>query len=160
MGGTKRLASRVSASVWGAVKKPVVVSAAASGAVRENFGTADGMRAGEVLSPLTFVYKSEKDESPMIRKMAAAETREKLFQLAQASMPPKTDEPAVDAQGNLYYGADLGTIRVRKPGGEWGAIHTGSLRGVSAVELHGTTLVAGYVGGGIRVGKIDGSGWA
>jgi hypothetical protein len=120
---------------------------------------ANGLRKGEVMDALAIVYKSEKDDSPMIRKMAAAETRAQLLQLAQASMPPRTDAPAVDAQARLYYGADLGIIRVRTPAGQWSAIDTGSLHSVTAVAVRGTTLVAGYPNGKIRVGNIDGSGW-
>lgn len=120
---------------------------------------ADGMRKGEVLEALVSVYKSEKDDSPMIRKMVAADTRDKLLQLSKASMPPRTDAPAADAQGRLFYGADLGMIRVRTPAGEWSAIDTGTLQSVTALALHGTTLVAGYGNGRVRVGKIDGGDW-
>lgn len=120
---------------------------------------ANGMRKGEVLEALISIYQSEKNDSPMIRKLAAAPTREQLLQVGQSSMPPRTDAPAADAQARLYYGADLGMLRVRTPAGQWSAIDTGTLFSVTAVAVHGNTLVAGYANGTIRVGTIDGGGW-
>jgi hypothetical protein len=74
-------------------------------------------------------------------------------------MAPRGDEAGVDRDGNLYYGADLGQIRVRRPDGTWNSLDTGSLTEITAVEAAGARLVAGDLRGVLRVSDDGGSSW-
>ncbi len=104
-------------------------------------------------------YHRNKDRPPLIKEVRAAESVAQLLKLAKSAVRPLTEEPATDAQSNLYYGAELGQVRMRKPSGEWSALDTGSLRTVTAVEVLGTTLVAGLDSGAIRISKDAGATW-
>lgn len=105
-------------------------------------------------------YERNKARPALIKQVRSAESIAQLLQFSKSAMLPRTEEPAIDGQGNLYYGAELGQIRMRKPGGEWSTLDTGSLRTVTAVEAHETTLVAGFDNGKIRISKDGGLTWS
>jgi hypothetical protein len=104
-------------------------------------------------------YHRNKNRPALVKQVRAAESTGELLRLAKSAVPPQADNAATDAQSNLYYGAELGQVRVRKPNGEWGTLDTGSLRTVTAVAAHDATLVAGFENGAIRVSKDAGTSW-
>ncbi len=74
--------------------------------------------------------------------------------------PPLYDEPAIDAASNLYFGADLGQIRVRHADGTWGSIGIDTLHAISAVECSGSTMFAGSDDGVLRRSDDGGTTWS
>jgi hypothetical protein len=103
-------------------------------------------------------YDRKVNRPPLSQQLKGLKTTEEFFSRATAAMPPLTDEPGVDAEGRLYYGAELGQIRVRARNGEWSHLDTGTLEAVSAVEISGRTIVAGTAAGELRVSD-DGKTW-
>jgi hypothetical protein len=103
-------------------------------------------------------YDRKVNRPPLSQQLKGLKTTDEFFRRATAALPPMTDEPGTDAEGKLYYGAELGQIRVRAPKGEWTNIDTGTLQTISAVEVTGRRIVAGTVRGAIRVSD-DGRTW-
>jgi hypothetical protein len=103
-------------------------------------------------------YDRHRNKPPLNVQLKQARTIDEFYRGAVATMPPQTDEPAGDASGNLYYGADLGQIRMRARDGQWSSLDTGTLQTITAVEVSGRALVAGTSRGEIRVSE-DGRTW-
>ena len=98
--------------------------------------------------------------TPSINKqMESATTVADVVRLAKKAAKPTAFYGKADQQGNLYYGAELGQIRVRKTNGEWDAIDTGRLQQVTAVGVSGSTLIAGFRDGYISVSQDLGASW-
>lgn len=119
----------------------------------------DGSGMSGLVVGLLDVYHRNKNRPALIKQVRAAESIAELLRLAKSAVPPQADNAATDAQSNLYYGAELGQVRVRKPAGEWGTLDTGSLRTVTAVAAHDGVLVAGFENGAIRISKDAGASW-
>jgi len=84
---------------------------------------------------------------------------DEFFRIALTAIQPEEMEVAMDEAGNLYYGGDLGQIRVRNKTGQWSSLDTGSLKPVTAVEYHDGALYAGMLDGKIRITRDQGKTW-
>ncbi len=82
-----------------------------------------------------------------------------LFAIAKSSSPPLTRVGVADEQGNLYYGADFGQVRVRDTHGNWRALDTGALQKVTALTRREGALIAGFEDGTIRQSNDNGTSW-
>jgi len=100
--------------------------------------------------------KQVKEASASLRRLRVPD---EFLAFAKALTPPTSDEPAVDADGSLYYGADLGQIRVRDAGGKWSYRDTGTGVEVTAVEFHAGHLVAGNLRGQLLISEDGGKSW-
>jgi len=110
-----------------------------------------------LIADLLMEYTRHVNKPPLNQQLKETKTTEEFFRRAAGAVPPLTDEPASDAEGRLYYGAELGQIRVRTRNGEWTNLDTGTLQTLTAVEVSGRKIVAGTARGEIRVsdeGKI------
>jgi hypothetical protein len=103
-----------------------------------------------LVADLISQHERNVNKPSMNKQLREVASVQDFFRLAKAAMPPLTDEPSIDAQANLYYGADFGQIRFRKPTAEWGAIDTGTLNAVTAVEVYSASIIAGFENGIIR----------
>lgn len=92
-------------------------------------------------------------------QLKSATTNAELLRLTRTVTPPAGDEPAIDPESNLYFGADLGAVRVRRLDGSWGDISIDTLRKISAVEYADKTLVTGSEDGFIRASNDGGASW-
>jgi hypothetical protein len=111
-----------------------------------------------LIADLLQIYLEHVNKPPLNKQLKETKTIEDFFQLAATAIPPQTEEPGVDDRGNLYYGAELGRIRVRSPAGQWSSLDTGTLQTVTAIETYRGGLVAGTSQGDIRVSR-DGKNW-
>jgi hypothetical protein len=94
------------------------------------------------------------------KRLKDATTVSQFFAVAKTATPPLKNEPAIDMGGNLYYGAELGQVRVRRPDGHWDALDTGTLQPISSVASNGNNrLIAGSRDGVIRVSDDKGATW-
>jgi hypothetical protein len=96
-------------------------------------------------------YERNRNKPPLNAQLKQARTIDEFYRGAVAVMPPQTDEPASDAAGNLYYGADLGQVRIRARDGQWSSVDTGTIQAITAVEVSGGMLVAGTANGQLRM---------
>ncbi|HEX5057434.1 MAG TPA: hypothetical protein VFX02_13185 [Gammaproteobacteria bacterium] len=112
-----------------------------------------------IIADLISRHEREVNKPSINKQLREAASIQDFFQLACAATPPLSDEPAVDSQSNLYYGADYGQIRMRKLTAEWSAIDTGTLGMVTAVEVDGESLMAGFDDGVIRSSANGGKTW-
>lgn len=108
---------------------------------------------------LLSAYDRRVNKPPLSKQLKGATTTEELYRLAKLTVAPSTEQSAVDDQGNLYYGADLGQLRVRGAGGEWRSVDTGTLDSITAVAASGRQLVVGTAAGSIRVSDDAGETW-
>lgn len=104
-------------------------------------------------------YEKHLNKPAFNQQIKAAKTAAEFQALALQALPPQTDEPAVDAEGRLYFGADYGQLRVRSADGRWSAIDTGTLQSITAVEADGGRLVAGTASGAILAAESAGAPW-
>ena len=111
-----------------------------------------------LVADLLMDYTRHVNKPSLNQQMKEAKTIDEAFHRALASVPPQTDEPGSDADASLYYGAELGQIRVRKRDGQWVSLDTGTLQAITAVEVNGRSLVAGTARGEIRISE-DGKTW-
>jgi hypothetical protein len=111
-----------------------------------------------LIADLLMDYTRHVNKPPLNQQLKQAKSTEEFFRLAVATVPPLADEPGSDAEGRLYYGAELGQIRVRARNGEWTNLDTGTLQTITAVEVSGSKIVAGTARGEIRTSE-DGRTW-
>lgn len=96
----------------------------------------------------------------MIEQLASVGSIAEFLKLARTMTPPTYGyEPGIDAESNLYFGADLGQIRVRHSDGSWGNIGIDTLRSISSVEVVGDSLFAGSDNGNIYRTTDGGKSW-
>lgn len=101
-----------------------------------------------------------KVNTPSVNRRLHEETSVDAFlRLALSSMPPNVEQPAKDADSNLYFGADLGQVRERHADGTWSALDTGTLHGITAVQSKGDMLLAGADNGALRASSDRGITW-
>ncbi|CAB3965889.1 hypothetical protein BCO9919_02022 [Burkholderia cenocepacia] len=112
-----------------------------------------------LLADLLMDYERHVNMPAISKQLADAKTVNDFLLLWKTAAPPLTRKFEHDASGNLYYGADMGQIRVRGPQGGWRALDTGSLHEVTAVKADGKALVAGFDNGVIRVTEDGGVSW-
>jgi hypothetical protein len=95
-----------------------------------------------------------------IPSLAAARTVDELLRGARAFTAPMYDEPAIAADGTMYYGADFGQLRVRGPAGQWSNVGMDTLHAIPAVEWVDGALVTGADDGALRRSTDGGKTWA
>jgi hypothetical protein len=94
-----------------------------------------------------------------VPQLVAARTVDELLRVARVFTPPMYDEPAIAADGTLYYGADLGQLRVRSPAGQWSNVGMDTLHTIPAVEWVDGALVTGSDDGVLRRSTDGGKTW-
>jgi hypothetical protein len=100
-----------------------------------------------------------KNARPLSERLGKAPSSAMLLEAAMTSALPVMMRPARDTRGNLYFGAELGQVRMRHPTGEWSTLDTGSLHPVTAFVAAGDALVAGMDNGALRVSHDEGMHW-
>jgi hypothetical protein len=117
-----------------------------------------GASAGLVVD-LLLAYDRRVNKPAFNTQMRSATTVDELYRLAKLAVAPDVDEPGVDPEGNSYYGADFGQLRVRRVNAEWQTLDTGTLASIAAVEIHGDRMFAGTADGAIRSSDDRGQTW-
>ncbi|UTV53301.1 hypothetical protein [Burkholderia arboris] len=112
-----------------------------------------------LIADLLLEYDRYINRPTINKQLFDAKTATDFFQLWKTAVPPSTGKFEHDTLGNLYYGADMGQVRVRSAHGEWGSWDTGSLHEVTAVKVDGKSLVAGFDNGVIRITEDGGTSW-
>jgi hypothetical protein len=113
-----------------------------------------------LIADLLIAHDRKVNKPPLSKRLREARTIDEFLALAKTTLAPRGDEAGADGNGNLYYGADLGQIRVRRSEGSWDSLDTASLTEITAVEVTGTRLVAGDLRGVLRVSDDHGKTWA
>lgn len=104
-------------------------------------------------------YARSVNKPSLNQALESAKSVEEALALAKEAQPPFSRTPSRDVNGNLYFGASLGQIRVRSVNGVWGHLDTGTLDDITAVECAGQTLLAGTSGGLILQSRDGGTSW-
>jgi hypothetical protein len=112
-----------------------------------------------ILILLLSEYDRHLNREPLRARLRESKSIEEFVALAKTATPPLADDPAVDAQSNLYFGADLGQVRVRSRTGAWSSIDTGTLERISSVAWMENTLLAGTYDGVVRATSDGGAHW-
>ncbi|MEH6416688.1 hypothetical protein [Pseudomonas sp. CGJS7] len=112
-----------------------------------------------LIADLLSAHDRKVNKPSVIGRLKAAQSSEEFLQLARSVTPPLADEPAEAADGTLYFGADLGQIRVRRADAQWSGIGIDTLRKISAVERVGETLLAGSDDSILRRSDDQGATW-
>jgi len=107
---------------------------------------------------LISAYEASRNEPALRQQMLTATSIDTILELARVASVPVMDFPYADGSGSLYYGAELGQIRVRQASGDWSAWDTGTLRSVTALTRRDGIWFAGYEDGAIR-SSSDGKTW-
>lgn len=102
-----------------------------------------------LIADLLMEYDRHVNKPSLNKLLREAKTVDEFQSLALTAVVPLTDEPAIDKQGALYYGAELGQLRRRIPSGQWDHIDTKTLQTITAVEVVGDRLVVGTGAGRI-----------
>lgn len=98
--------------------------------------------------------------APVLKRMRTAASNAEFVNLAKTAAVPATTKPVQDAQGRMYFGAALGQVRVRDANGAWSTLDTGCLHTVTAVEVWGDQLMAGFDNGDVRRSLDGGKTWS
>lgn len=112
-----------------------------------------------LIGDLLIAHDRKVNRPPLAKTLRETRDRDAFLALAKSTMPPREEEAGVDAAGNLYYGADLGQIRVRDTAGNWSSLDTGTLLEITAVEPSGNRLVAGNIRGQMLASDDRGQTW-
>jgi hypothetical protein len=112
-----------------------------------------------VVQNLIADYNRYVNMPPRSTALRQTDSNLEFFRLIKSMTAPLYDSPAVDADSNLYFGADLGQIRLRRSKGTWESIDTGTLHPITAVAVHEKMLVAGSDDGIVRISLDLGRTW-
>jgi hypothetical protein len=112
-----------------------------------------------LIADLLLAHERKVNKPSINKQLQAATTVEEFFRLGRSALPPLAEEFAQGPDGALYFGADLGQVRVRRPDGTWASLDTGTLRAVMSVEVKDDLLVAGTRGGELRGSRDGGQTW-
>ena len=113
-----------------------------------------------LVADLLLAHDRKVNKPSFVTQLKSATTNEEFFKINKAVTPPMYVEAAVDNASDLYFGADLGQMRVRHADGTWGNIGIDTLHTISAVEFSDNALYAGSDNGHLRVSKDSGANWA
>jgi hypothetical protein len=113
-----------------------------------------------LIADLLVDYSHKLNRPPLKAQLSEARSIADFFALAKQYMPPRADTPATDGHGNLYFGADVGQIRVRNARGEWAALDTGSIGAITAVYATDGRILAGNRSGAVLASADSGQSWA
>jgi len=122
--------------------------------------TQPGYHPGGFIPDLIVHYARKLATPPVNTGLSNSKSISNFLSIAEKESPPLTHIGVSDGEGSLYYGAALGQIRVRRPGGHWSSINTGVIHQVTAIGWDGKTLVAGYDNGSIRASDDHGAHWS
>ena len=81
-----------------------------------------------LIADLMIEYGRHVNKPPLNQQLKQQTNVVNLYRLSLSTLPPQVEEPAVDDQGTLYFGAELGQVRVRRSDGVWSTIDTGILQ--------------------------------
>jgi hypothetical protein len=112
-----------------------------------------------LIADLLIAHDRKVNKPPLGKSLKETRDLQGFLALAKSTMPPRAEEAGVDSEGNLYYGADLGQIRVRDTAGNWSHRDTGTYLEISAVEASGQALVAGNLRGQLLASADGGASW-
>lgn len=104
-------------------------------------------------------YERQVNKISSKKKLRDSTSLDDFLKLAKKVVPPLNQYVKSDKELNLYFGADLGQIKVRKADGEWNSIDTGSHNSVTALEVTGTAFYAGFENGSVRESNDNGLSW-
>lgn len=102
-----------------------------------------------LIADLLMDYERHVNKPALNKALRQAKSVDELYATTLTGVVPATDEPGIGADQTLYFGAELGQIRTRRPDGQWGSIDTGTLQAITAVESVGDSLIAGTATGRI-----------
>jgi len=111
-----------------------------------------------LIADLLIAYDRKLNKPALSKTLKETRGMAEFLALARTAMPPRVEEAAVDSQGNLYYAAELGQLRVRDRAGNWSNRDTGTLLELTAVESSGDLLVAGNLRGQL-LASTGGGAW-
>jgi len=120
--------------------------------------TANSSGLGLIID-LINVYAHEAVKPSINSKLKILKDIPEFLDLALSSTPPNIMEPAKDAENNIYYGANLGQIRVHQSKGGWRSLNTGTLQKVTSVSINNNKIYAGSIDGKLRVSSDHGENW-
>jgi len=112
-----------------------------------------------LIADLLVDYERYVNKPPLNERLKQQGNIDEMYNLAMTALPPQVEEPAVDVHGNLYFGAELGQVRVRRNDGTWSSLDTGTLQAITAVASFGTRLIAGTSRGMFRASDDGGQRW-
>lgn len=112
-----------------------------------------------LIADLLMDYDRHVNKPSLNKRLKEQTDIDAMYRLALTALPPLAEEPAVDDKGNLYFGADLGQVRMRAKDGTWASLDTGTLQTITAVASHGARLVAGTLRGAFLASDDGGRTW-
>lgn len=112
-----------------------------------------------LVADLLMEYERHVNKPALNQQLKQQSSISAMYELALTALPPQIEEPAVGDGGNLYFGAELGQLRVRGSDGRWSNVDTGTLEAITAVAAAGSRLVVGTARGAIRASEDGGQHW-
>ncbi|MEI4516076.1 hypothetical protein B8X02_08000 [Stenotrophomonas rhizophila] len=109
---------------------------------------------------LLMAYDRKVNKTSTIEALTSAKDPDAFLRLIRTVTVPVQDEPAILADGTMYFPADFGQLRKRTRDGQWSNVGMDTVRKIMAVEAHDGRLVSGSDDGYIRESRDGGSTWA
>jgi hypothetical protein len=111
------------------------------------------------IADLLMAYDRKVNKPSTIEALTSARDPEEFLRLIRTVTLPVQDEPAILADGSMYFPADFGQLRRRTPDGQWTNVGMDTLRKIMSVEAHDGRLVTGSDDGHIRESRDGGTTW-
>ncbi|MGH8037046.1 MAG: hypothetical protein ACREPD_04820 [Stenotrophomonas sp.] len=112
-----------------------------------------------LIGDLLIAYDRKVNKPSTIEALISAKDPDEFLRLIRTVTLPVQDEPAILADGTMYFPADFGQLRRRTPDGEWSNVGMDTLRKIMSVEAQDGRLVAGSDDGYIRESRDGGITW-
>ncbi|PMQ03057.1 hypothetical protein DyAD56_20255 [Dyella sp. AD56] len=113
-----------------------------------------------LIPSLVMAHDRKVNKPSTVAALKNATSNEEFLRLARSIARPMYSHPAEDGQGNIYFGADLGQIRVRHEDGTWSGLSVDTLHSVSGVAFVEGSLYAGSDNGVLRSSDDSGKHWS
>lgn len=108
---------------------------------------------------LLIAYDRKVNKPSTMDALISARDPDEFLRLVRTVTSPVQDEPAILADGTMYFPADFGQLRKRTPDGQWSNVGMDTLRKIMSVEAHDGRLVTGSDDGHIRETRDGGTTW-
>ena len=96
---------------------------------------------------------------PLQQQLTEATTISGFYDIALKLLPPLQQPAVSDPQGNIYFGADMGQVKVRSASGVWSNLHTGLDETITATSWADDVLYAATATGRIAASRDGGESW-
>jgi hypothetical protein len=112
-----------------------------------------------LIGDLIMLAVEKANQIPLRERLNKSRDLREFTSLYVSTAAPLIGDSAVDAQGNVYIGANFGQLRRRDARGDWSSMDTGTIAPITAVHVNEQSIIIGTLDGRLRSSADGGQTW-